>query len=328
MKATHHENPTDKVSDLQYITGLEYLTRARLYQYAETPIGQLQEGGPYYGIHGEIIRALNLSGEETMADIGCGNGSFHLTLLEQGHKGELVGVNKTEAVYMPTRHMLSDSENPNLRFMQGDARELPLESDSIDVLTENFLLYHISNYMRALEEAKRVLRPGGTIAISTRSTGNHQRLWELYGNVVTDLQEQSKQGQTEKDYTKLVAPKSFYEHFDFDKAWQALVAAGFTDVNLAYRQTGELHIPAEGWEDYKMALISLRTASQANDQLPGGGDTMQTIDKIVKPVFDHEVLEKGYFTDYVDQGVFTANKPLLNNTHLNAANALLRREQT
>lgn len=52
-------------------------------------------------------------------------------------------------------------------FVCGDARSLPFEDDSFDVVTLFDVLEHIEEDDRAAEEALRVARPGGCVLVST-----------------------------------------------------------------------------------------------------------------------------------------------------------------
>lgn len=56
---------------------------------------------------------------------------------------------------------------PNLRFLAGDARALPVPDASIDVITCFEALEHFAEQERFLDEVRRVLRPGGVLLVST-----------------------------------------------------------------------------------------------------------------------------------------------------------------
>ena len=53
----------------------------------------------------------------------------------------------------------------NISFIEGDAENLPFESNSIDCLTISYGFRNISNYEKALEEFYRVLKPGGILGM-------------------------------------------------------------------------------------------------------------------------------------------------------------------
>lgn len=54
---------------------------------------------------------------------------------------------------------------PKFALFDADGLELPLASESLDVVTIAFGFRNFSNYRRGLAELRRVLRPGGTLAI-------------------------------------------------------------------------------------------------------------------------------------------------------------------
>ncbi len=56
--------------------------------------------------------------------------------------------------------------HPAVEFRRGDAEELPFDGDGFDAVTINFGLLHLARPDRALEEARRVLRPGGRIGFT------------------------------------------------------------------------------------------------------------------------------------------------------------------
>jgi GT2 family glycosyltransferase/SAM-dependent methyltransferase len=56
---------------------------------------------------------------------------------------------------------------PNVSFFEGDAHELPFADASFDVVVSFETLEHLRDQRRFLTETKRVLRPGGTLVIST-----------------------------------------------------------------------------------------------------------------------------------------------------------------
>lgn len=56
-------------------------------------------------------------------------------------------------------------DDPRVAFIEADVHELPVASDSYDRLIATCLLHHLAEPFRALEEMRRVVRPGGTLSI-------------------------------------------------------------------------------------------------------------------------------------------------------------------
>ena len=106
--------------------------------------------------------------EMSVADIGCGVGKMTLELLKQfGPHSEVVGVDiSAEQIAQARRHYEKQTNPQNIpRFIMASAYETGLESDSFDMVYSRFLLMHVARPKDALMEMKRILKPGGTLAV-------------------------------------------------------------------------------------------------------------------------------------------------------------------
>lgn len=56
-------------------------------------------------------------------------------------------------------------EDPRVSFIEADVHDLPVESGSYDRLVATCLLHHLAEPFHALEEMRRVVRPGGALSI-------------------------------------------------------------------------------------------------------------------------------------------------------------------
>jgi ubiquinone/menaquinone biosynthesis C-methylase UbiE len=68
-----------------------------------------------------------------------------------------------------------------MRYVVGDARRLPFEADSFDVVVANHVLYHVPDLPRALDELVRVLAPQGRLVATTIGAGHLAELRTLVG---------------------------------------------------------------------------------------------------------------------------------------------------
>ena len=95
-------------------------------------------------------------------DIGCGAGFLGNYLAELGHR--VTGIDEAnDALAVARQHDASGRAN----YQQGDALHLPFESGSFDVVCALDFLEHVENPDRAIEEAARVLAPGGSFFFHT-----------------------------------------------------------------------------------------------------------------------------------------------------------------
>lgn len=99
-------------------------------------------------------------------DIGCGPGRGTLKLAESlRHDVEVVGLDVSLPMIETARHQRSHHPEvrDRVRFVSGDARDLPFDDEAFDAVIGHSVLYLIDDPARVLAEVSRVVRPGGTI---------------------------------------------------------------------------------------------------------------------------------------------------------------------
>ncbi len=114
-------------------------------------------------------------------DAGCGTGAISRDLARWANVGEVVGIDPSPIFLAKAQELAADI--PNLQFEEGDARSLPYENSAFDAVIFHTCLCHVPGPDKALEEAFRVLRPGGHLAIfdgdyatTTFAIGDHDPL--------------------------------------------------------------------------------------------------------------------------------------------------------
>lgn len=94
-------------------------------------------------------------------DLGCGQGNTTRFLADVLEAGECIGIEFDATL---VEYAQSRPENPlSVRFHQGNATELPFPDASFDVVFCRYLLIHIDDPQRAVNEMMRVVRPGGFV---------------------------------------------------------------------------------------------------------------------------------------------------------------------
>ena len=104
---------------------------------------------------------------EMIVDLGSGSGmdSF-LAARQTGEAGRVVGIDMTEAQLDKATRLAGDHSIANVEFVKAYIEQLPLESDSADVVISNGVINLSPDKTKVFAEAARVLRAGGRLAIA------------------------------------------------------------------------------------------------------------------------------------------------------------------
>jgi ubiquinone/menaquinone biosynthesis C-methylase UbiE len=97
--------------------------------------------------------------QATVLDVGCGNGAHLLWL--SGHIARGVGLDVTPAFIETARRTAAARGVDNVRFVLGDAGQLPFAAGSFAAVYSLSSLYHMARAAQAVAELARVLRSGG-----------------------------------------------------------------------------------------------------------------------------------------------------------------------
>lgn len=102
-------------------------------------------------------------GDKTL-DVCCGTGELALQMKELvGPQGEVVGLDFSENMLLVAKEKVKTLGYANVKFIQGDALDLPFEDNTFHVATNGFALRNVVNISQAIGEMARVVKPGGRV---------------------------------------------------------------------------------------------------------------------------------------------------------------------
>lgn len=113
---------------------------------------------------------INISKNDTALDCGCGGGANVKRLLAKCDKA--YGIDYSEVSVTKSRAVNAEAISRNrCEIHQCDVCSLPFESGSFNVVTAFETVYFWQDMEKAFAEVYRVLRNGGTFAVTNESTG-------------------------------------------------------------------------------------------------------------------------------------------------------------
>ena len=101
----------------------------------------------------------------SLLDCGCGPGTITVGLAEILDPGEVIGIDIEASQIERAQSLASEKGTSNVRFQVASMYELPFPDSSFDAIFEHAAMMYLREPLKALQEMRRVLKPGGVIGI-------------------------------------------------------------------------------------------------------------------------------------------------------------------
>jgi len=185
---------------------------------------------------GNPTALIALEPGQTVLDLGSGGGiDVLLSARRVGPTGKAFGLDLTDEMLALARENQRKAGVTNVEFLKGTIEAIPLPADAVDVMISNCVINLSIDKDAVLREAFRVLKPGGTFAVSDvvvlgKVPAEVRRSVELWGGCIAGALDAD-------DYaTKLLA--AGFEHVEVDpwriyrvEAARAFLAENGIDVD-------------------------------------------------------------------------------------------------
>ena len=152
-------SPEQKISDNKYFLHEEFHRSSKIYTLSNIP----------------------KNGTMSVLDVGCGTGLNSQYISKQGHK--VTGIDISQIAIEKYR-------NNGFNGITCDIKKgIPVSDESFDMIFASEVLEHIHDTSFFFSEAYRILKPGGTLLLSTPNSAYFlYRLFGVFGKTLTELQ--------------------------------------------------------------------------------------------------------------------------------------------
>jgi trans-aconitate 2-methyltransferase len=170
--------------------------------------------GPMEALGREVLGRLQLRGDETVLDAGCGSGRITQALIERLPRGRVIAVDASQSMVDAAHERLPDAD-----VRVADLLELEL-AEPVDAILSTATFHWIADHERLFSRLHDALRPGGQLVAQCGGEGN-----------IDVLRGHAKE---------VLAREPYAEHFrDWQSPWnyagpqeteRRLLAAGFSSA--------------------------------------------------------------------------------------------------
>jgi len=142
-------------------------TISRAIGYSDEELKAVPEGANLGLGCGNPTALASLKEGEVVLDLGSGAGfDCFLASDKVGETGRVIGVDMTAEMIEKGRENVRKGDYQNVEFRLGEIENLPVADNSVDVVISNCVINLSPDKKRVLNEAYRVLKPGGRVMIS------------------------------------------------------------------------------------------------------------------------------------------------------------------
>ncbi|HEY6114531.1 MAG TPA: methyltransferase domain-containing protein [Candidatus Dormibacteraeota bacterium] len=202
------------------------------------PVYDTWAGGQHARIAARLVELANPAKHEHALDVGTGTGLVAHLVAPRVSPGTVIGIDLSE-------NMLSIARNrkaKNVQFVGMAAEHLVFRPETFDLVTMGETLAYLSDPTTALEEAHRVLRPGGRLAVSCQRRSLNTRAQDLFFQGLAPL--------ARRHYLSLPRYSSERARFgEPDVLPQILSASGFEVSRISETVTGGRTNDAREWTE-------------------------------------------------------------------------------
>jgi trans-aconitate 2-methyltransferase len=177
---------------------------------------------PQFAWGRRVLVRLDLNGDETVLDAGCGSGRLTAEVLDRLPRGHVIAVDHSASMLAVAERELRPRYGDRVTFLQTDLLDLDLDATA-DVVFSTATFHWVLDHPRLFAVLHRALRPGGRLHAQCGATANLAR---AHGRA----ERLSQQPEFAPYFTGWTSP---WEYAGAETTRLRLERAGFIDVDTS-----------------------------------------------------------------------------------------------
>jgi len=139
---------------------------------------QYVPGRSWKGIAEALLKLLP---PMAIADLGAGEGTISQLMAQRAKR--VIAIDNSEKMVQFGAELARKHNIGNLEYRLGDLEDVPIRANSVDLAYLSQALHHATHPERAIAEARRILKPGGRIAILDLNRHHFEQAREMYADL-------------------------------------------------------------------------------------------------------------------------------------------------
>lgn len=142
--------------------------------------------GPQVSWGKKVLARLQLRGDETLLDAGCGTGRLTADLLEALPNGRVVALDVSQNMLRSAREFLQPRFDKRVHFVAADLPDIPFEN-AFDGIVSTAAFHWVLDHDRLFRNLYRAVRPGGWLQAQCGGGTNIAHLRERMASLAASL---------------------------------------------------------------------------------------------------------------------------------------------
>jgi ArsR family transcriptional regulator len=124
---------------------------------------------------------LKLMPPMVIADLGAGEGTIAQLMAQRAKR--VIAIDNSEKMVEFGSELARKHNIGNLEYRLGDLEDVPIRGGTVDLAFLSQALHHASHPERAIAEARRILKPGGRVAVLDLNRHHFEEAREMYADL-------------------------------------------------------------------------------------------------------------------------------------------------